>query len=73
MNFDIDRQTLNDLAIFQNYNSRQSIYSLFSHTNTIGGNEALQDIFNKPLINPVHIKERLDVFLYIEDTILQLA
>ncbi|WP_295720836.1 DNA mismatch repair protein [Mucilaginibacter sp.] len=67
MNFDIDRQTLNDLAIFQNNNSRQSIYSLFNQTNTIGGNEALHDMFNKPLIDPVHIQERVEVFLYIEE------
>ena len=67
MNFDVDRQTLNDLAIFQNSNSRQSVYSLFNHTITIGGNEVLQDMFNNPLINPVDIKERIDVFLYIEE------
>jgi DNA mismatch repair protein MutS len=67
MNFDIDRQTLNDLAIFQNNNSRQSIYGLFNHTDTIGGNEVLQDMFNKPLIDPVQIKERLEVFLYLEE------
>lgn len=67
MNFDIDKQTLNDLAIFRNNNSRRSIYSLFSNTNTIGGNELLQDMFNKPLIDPVHIKERLEVFSYIEE------
>lgn len=67
MNFDIDRQTLNDLAIFQSNNSRQSIYSLFNQTNTIGGNEALHDMFNKPLTDPVHIKERVEVFLYIEE------
>lgn len=65
MNFDIDKQTLNDLAIFRNNNSRQSIYGLFSNTSTIGGGEVLQDIFNKPLIDPVEIKERLDVFSYI--------
>ena len=67
MNFDVDRQTLNDLAIFQNSNSRQSVYSLFNHTVTIGGNEVLQDMFNNPLIDPVEIKERIDVFLYIEE------
>lgn len=67
MNFDIDRQTLNDLAIFQNNNFCRSIYELFSHTNTIGGNEVLQDMFNKPLIDLVQIKERLEVFLYIEE------
>ncbi|WDF79806.1 hypothetical protein PQ469_07275 [Mucilaginibacter sp. KACC 22773] len=67
MNFDIDRQTLHDLAIFQNNNSRQSIYNLFSHTNTIGGSEALHEMFNKPLTDPVQIKERIEVFLYIEE------
>lgn len=73
MNFDIDRQTLNDLAIFQNASSRQSIYSLFNRTNTIGGNEMLQDMFNKPLTNPLQIKERLDVFLYIEEHDIQIG
>lgn len=67
MNFDIDRQTLNDLAIFQNNNSRQSIYNLFSQTNTIGGSEALHDMFNTPLTNPVQIRERIEVFLYIAE------
>jgi DNA mismatch repair protein MutS len=67
MNFDIDRQTLNDLAIFQNAGSRQSIYSLFNRTNTIGGSEVLQDMFNKPLTDPAQIKARLDVFSYIEE------
>jgi DNA mismatch repair protein MutS len=73
MNFDIDRQTLNDLAIFQNNNSRQSIYSLFNQTNTIGGNEALHDMFNKPLTDPVHIKERVEVFLYIEEHYIKIS
>ncbi|WP_419701012.1 MutS-related protein [Mucilaginibacter sp. NFX135] len=67
MNFDIDRQTLNDLAIFQNNNSRQSVCGLFGQTNTIGGNEMLLDMFNKPLVDPVHIKERVAVFLYLEE------
>jgi DNA mismatch repair protein MutS len=66
MNFDIDRQTLNDLSIFPNSDSRQSIYSLFGRTNTIGGSEALQHMFNTPLTDAVQIKERTDVFCYIE-------
>ncbi|ASU35627.1 MutS-related protein [Mucilaginibacter xinganensis] len=66
MNFDIDRQTLNDLAIFPNNNARQSIFNLFNQTSTIGGNEVLQDMFNNPLIDPVQIKERLEVFWYLQ-------
>lgn len=66
MNFDIDRQTLNDLSIFQNNNSNRSICGLFSHTITIGGNEALQEMFNNPLSDPVSIRERIDALSYIE-------
>lgn len=66
MNFDVDRQTLNDLAIFQNHTSRQSVCGIFSHTNTIGGNEILQEIFTKPLIDAVELKERIAVFNFIE-------
>jgi DNA mismatch repair protein MutS len=64
-NFDIDRQTLDDLAIFSNANSRQSVYGLFSHTSTIGGSEVLQQMFNSPLTDPVEIGERVAVFAYI--------
>ncbi|HEY2582021.1 MAG TPA: DNA mismatch repair protein [Mucilaginibacter sp.] len=66
MNFDVDRQTLNDLAIFPNGNYRQSVFSLFCNTKTIGGKEVLEDIFNKPLTDPVHIRERIEVFSYME-------
>lgn len=66
MNFDIDRQTLNDLSIFQNDNSRNSIYGLFNRTITIGGSEALQEMFNHPLSDPNQIKGRTDALLYLE-------
>ncbi|EHQ30127.1 MutS-related protein [Mucilaginibacter paludis] len=72
MNFDIDRQTLNDLAIFPNNNSRQSVYELFNHTITIGGNQVLQDMFNNPLIDVAHIQERINVLLYIEEHNIQI-
>jgi DNA mismatch repair protein MutS len=67
MNLDVDKQTLNDLAIFQNGNYRQSVFNLFCDTRTIGGKEALEDIFNKPLTNPAEIRERIKVFRYIEE------
>jgi DNA mismatch repair protein MutS len=66
MNFNVDKQTLNDLAIFQSSNNRQSVFSLFCNTTTIGGREALEDIFAKPLNNRAEIKERIEMFKYIE-------
>lgn len=37
MNFRTDKQTLKDLDIFDSFNSKQSVYGLFSSVKTIGG------------------------------------
>ncbi|MDB5115612.1 MAG: mismatch repair protein MutS [Mucilaginibacter sp.] len=66
MNLDVDKQTLNDLAIFQSGGYGQSVFNLFCNTTTIGGKEALEDIFARPLNNRDEIKERVEVFKYIE-------
>lgn len=66
MNLDVDKQTFNDLALFQNNQHRQSIFNLFNNTKTIGGKEKLEDIFNMPLTSTDHIKERIEVLSYIQ-------
>lgn len=67
MNLDVDRQTLDDLALFQNNQHRQSIFKLFDNTKTIGGKEKLEEMFRKPLTNPDKIKERIEVLDYIKN------
>lgn len=65
MDLDIDRQTLDDLAIFQKGNNRKSIYGLFGDIWTIGGRELLVKIFKEPLTDPVKIRQKIEVFQYI--------
>lgn len=73
MNFDVDKQTLDDLSIFQNTYNRNSIFNLFNHTKTIGGKEKLEEIFNRPLTNPTAIKDRIDVINYFQNNNTQIA
>lgn len=66
MIFEADRQTLNDLDIFNNRYNPNSIFNLFDHTKTIGGKEKLEDIFKKPLTNSDDIKERIAAISYFQ-------
>lgn len=65
MQFEIDNQTLNDLAIFKN-GSNKSIRSLFDKAKTLGGMEKFNQIFNSPLTDPVQIQDRLDMLVYFQ-------
>lgn len=72
MLFEIDKQTLNDLAIFKNDHSHTSVFDLFDTTLTIGGKEKLKQIFSKPLINHEDLNERLDTLRYLQNFALKL-
>ncbi|WP_055445704.1 MutS-related protein [Lacinutrix mariniflava] len=67
MKFELDRQTKNDLEIF---NSRDnSIHSYYDMTKTKGGKNCLYEIMNNPLSNISKIKNRRDIiqFFYNSD------
>jgi len=64
MNFDADKQTLDDLAIFPNANSHKSVFALFNNTKTLGGNDKLTEIFKKPLTDVSAIKKRIETINY---------
>jgi len=64
MNFDADRQTLDDLGIFPNANNHKSVFSLFNNTKTLGGNDKLTEIFKKPLTGASEIKNRIETISY---------
>ncbi|OKS87653.1 MutS-related protein [Mucilaginibacter polytrichastri] len=67
MQFEIDNQTLKDLAIFQN-GANQSIRALFDCAQTLKGQEKFNNIFNNPLTNPDEIQQRIDAFSYFQKT-----
>lgn len=66
MTFDLDRQTLNDLEIFQTGNNRESVFNLLCNAKTNGGQEALTEIFHKPLADAMEISDRLALFKFID-------
>ena len=49
MIFDIDKQTIRDLEIFPTKKDNRSIYSIYNQASTIGGQQALWDLFNSPV------------------------
>jgi len=66
MKFEIDKQTLDDLAIFQNGSSNNSIFKLFDKTVTYGGADKLKEFFSNPLTDGSDIEQRLDAIRYLQ-------
>ena len=66
MSFKIDKQTLDDLAIFGN-NRTKSVYDIFNRTRTRGGAKILEEMFLYPLSDADQINERSDVIRYYRD------
>jgi DNA mismatch repair protein MutS len=66
MQFEIDNQTLNDLAIFSNGSNHKSIFNLFDKAITIGGREKFWSLFNNPPTNATQIRDRVEVFAYFQ-------
>lgn len=60
MSFKIDKQTLNDLAIFGTGRS-QSIYEIFNRTRTRGGGRLLEEMFQYPLSTLEEINSRGEI------------
>ena len=63
--FDIDKQTLADLNIFEAYGLNKSVFSLFNFTSTIKGRDKLIDIFRTPSTDIQVINERQHVIKYL--------
>jgi Mismatch repair ATPase (MutS family) len=69
--FFVDRQTLIDLQLLDE--GRHSVFSCFNHTITYGGEDALRELFNKPLMDRRHLDERVNTIRYLMDNIGELA
>jgi len=65
MSFITDKQTLDDLNILGKYKSN-SIYKLFNHVQTAGGEKLLEKIFEHPLNNNIEINNRTAIFRYFQ-------
>lgn len=66
MKFEIDKQTVNDLELFERTKNDKSVFSFFNHTKSIGGSEKLKTIFNSPLLDIRLIEKRIETIKYFE-------
>jgi DNA mismatch repair protein MutS len=66
MKFEIDKQTINDLELFEKVKGEKSVFSIFNFTKSIGGKKRLEEIFSKPLNDVYLIEERLGIVKYFQ-------
>lgn len=65
MSFTVDKQTLDDLNILGKYKGN-SIFNVFGHTRTRGGEQLLESMFLHPLSNAEAINARSSTFKYFQ-------
>jgi DNA mismatch repair protein MutS len=66
--FELDKQTINDLAIFPIDADDYSVFNLFNKTSTLGGRDKLIGIFKNPLTNTEEIEQRINAIKYLQST-----
>jgi DNA mismatch repair ATPase MutS len=59
MKFDIDKQTIGDLELFEKAKGDKSIFSYYNFTKSIGGKKRLENIFRNPLTDLESIQSRI--------------
>lgn len=59
MKFEIDKQTINDLELFEKTKEQKSIISLFYFTKSSGGKECLKNMFHNPFTDINSIENRV--------------
>ncbi len=58
MKFEIDKQTIDDLELFDKARGEKFVFSFFNFAKSIGGKRKLERMFSKPLIDIKLIEER---------------
>ena len=66
MMFAIDKQTINDLELFERSRHEKSVFSLFSHTLTSGGKKQLELFFSNPITDIDLLEQRIQVLRYFQ-------
>ncbi|XHR97304.1 DNA mismatch repair protein [Mucilaginibacter sp. UC70_90] len=66
MSFIVDKQTLEDLNLLGKY-TPNSVFNLFNKAQTGGGERLLQQMFQKPLTDPLAINKRSELLRFFEN------
>ncbi len=74
MLFDIDKQTIKDLNLFENRTNNTSVFSIYNHATTKGGQEMMYKLFRTPISDLASLQCRKDEinFFYENDCMLNL-
>lgn len=67
MEFEIDKDTLDDLEIFSKRSGNDGIRALFNTTRTLGARDLLQKIMAEPISDIAVLNDRLDLIRYFRD------
>lgn len=67
MNFELDKQTIQDMEIFGNEKSTNSIFHYYNFTKTIGGKKHLHGLMHSPLTDIAELQQRRDTIKFIYD------
>lgn len=73
MNFELDKQTIQDLEIFGNEKSTNSIFHYYNFAKTIGGKKHLYGLMHTPLTDIAELQQRRDTIKFIYDIEFELA
>lgn len=66
MKFEVDLQTKKDLEIFETVKDGTSVFSLFNHTQCVGGRRKLYEFLSNPLTDFRHISERKESIAFLQ-------
>ena len=66
MSFETDKQTLEELNLPGKFR-QGSVYHLFNHTKTRGGEQELDKMFNQPLMDEQLINNRIAIFRFFQE------
>lgn len=66
MKFEVDLQTKKDLEIFETVKDGTSVFSLFNHTQCVGGRRKLYEFLSSPLTDFRHISERKESIAFLQ-------
>jgi len=69
MDFKIDKQTADDLELFEKSKGSSSIFSLFNLTKSIGGKDELRRIFSLPFSDIDQIENRIELIRFFQDSL----
>jgi len=67
MRFITDKQTINDLELFDKVKGERSIFSLFNYTQSFGGKKQLEIWFSSPLNDADLLKQRVEILQHFRE------